>query len=71
MKKFRRMNQHASIAGVCSGLAYYFGMQTWIVKLIMVILVLGYGVGVIPYILVALFAPRYEQDPEDYEALCE
>lgn len=71
MKKFRRMNQHATLGGVCSGLAYSLGVQAWIIKAIMVLLVLGAGVGVIPYILVALFAPEYEQDPEDYEAVCE
>lgn len=71
MKKFRRMNQNASLAGVCSGLAYQLGIQTWIVKLAMVVLILGYGIGLIPYILVALMAPKYEQDPEDYHAICE
>lgn len=71
MKKFRRMNQHASIAGVCSGLAYQLDMQVWIVKLIMIVLVLGYGIGLIPYILVALLAPKYENDPEDYAVICE
>ncbi len=71
MKKFRRMNQNATLAGVCSGLAYQLGMQAWIVKAIMLVLVLGYGIGLIPYILVALLAPQYEQDPEDYKQICE
>lgn len=71
MKKFRRMNQHATLGGVCSGVAYHLGLQSWIVKAITVVLVLGAGIGVIPYILVALLAPQYEQDPDDYEAVCE
>lgn len=71
MKKFRRMNQHARLAGVCSGLAYYFGIEAWVVKLMMIILFFGYGVGLVPYILIGLLAPRYEQDPEDYEDICE
>lgn len=71
MKKFRRMKQHASIAGVCSGLAYHFEIQAWIVKALMVVCFFTFGVGVFAYILVALFAPQYEQDPEDYKAICE
>lgn len=70
MKKFQRMNQNANIAGVCSGLAYQLGIQAWIVKVVMLVLVLGYGIGLIPYILVALLAPKYENDPEDYQAIC-
>lgn len=71
MKKFRRMNQHATLGGVCSGLAYMLGMQAWIVKAIMVLLVLVAGIGVLPYLLVALLAPQYEVDPEDYKEICE
>lgn len=70
-RKYRRMNQHGKIAGVCSGLAYHFGVQTWVVRLIMLVLVLGYGVGLLPYFLVALLAPKYDQDPADYQEICE
>lgn len=70
MKKFRRMNQNATLGGVCSGFAYQLGIQEWIVKLIMLVLVLGYGIGLIPYLLIALLAPQYEIDPVDYAEVC-
>jgi phage shock protein PspC (stress-responsive transcriptional regulator) len=34
MKKLRRMNEHAMLGGVCSGIAYYLGIETWLVRLI-------------------------------------
>ena len=71
MKKYKIMCQHAKFGGVCSGLAYYLDIQTWIVRVIMVCLMFGAGIGLLPYLLVALFAPKYEIDPEDYESICE
>lgn len=71
MKKFRTMNQNATLGGVCSGLAYHLKMQTWIVQVITVLLILGCGVGLVAYVLVALLAPQYENDPDDYKAVCE
>jgi phage shock protein PspC (stress-responsive transcriptional regulator) len=69
MKKLRRMNEHAMLGGVCSGLAYYFGLETWLVRLLYVFLVGALGTGVIFYILLWAFVPRYETDPEDYVKL--
>lgn len=77
MNKFKRMNQHQVLGGICSGLAYSLGAPTWIFRLALFIMIIFYNVDIFGfsiffiYILIALFAPKYEQDPADYEAVCE
>lgn len=69
---FRRVNGHAEVFGVCGGFAYFIGVPTWIIRVLVVVLVLssvgGVGLG---YFLLGIFVPKWEQDPEDYEDVCE
>lgn len=68
--KYKRMKQHAFLGGICSGLAYTFNMQTWIVRLIVLICAWSMiGLGL--YLLVWWLAPQYQTDPSDYAASCE
>lgn len=46
------------IGGVCGGLAEYFGIDSLIIRIIFVILVVGYGTGILAYLLLWLLAPR-------------
>jgi phage shock protein PspC (stress-responsive transcriptional regulator) len=39
------------IGGVCSGLAHYFGVDPVIIRLVMVVLFLSFGIGLIAYII--------------------
>lgn len=77
MKKYKRMNQNDWMAGVLSGVAYYFGIQTWIVRLAFILIAVFGGMGnvgmslVLIYIAVALVTPEYENDPDDYKEICE
>lgn len=66
MRKFRRVNEDAKLFGVCGGLAYMLEMPSWLVRLLVACSVLFLGVGLLPYILVGLFAPQWETDPADY-----
>ena len=45
------------IAGVCGGLAEYFNVDPTIVRLAAILLVLGWGSGLLAYILCALVLP--------------
>ncbi|TVX11465.1 PspC domain-containing protein [Streptococcus pneumoniae] len=45
------------IAGVCAGVAHYFGMDPTIVRVIWGVLAFGYGAGVIAYIILWIIAP--------------
>ena len=45
------------IAGVCGGLAEYFNVDPTIVRLAAILLVLGWGSGLLAYIICALVLP--------------
>lgn len=47
----------AKIAGVCLGLSDYFGVDVTIIRFIWAVAILFYGVGLIPYIILALIMP--------------
>lgn len=67
-KKFALINQKAWLGGVCAGIAYYFEMPTWLVRLLF--FTIGGPLSTL-YIGLWIFVPRYEIDPEDYEKICE
>jgi phage shock protein PspC (stress-responsive transcriptional regulator) len=45
------------VSGVCLGISDYFGIDVTILRFIWVIAVLFYGVGLIPYIILAIIMP--------------
>ena len=57
-KRFTLSATDKKIAGVCGGLAEYFGIDSTIVRLILVLAVLFAGVGVLAYIIAALVMPE-------------
>ena len=57
-KKFYLSETDKKIGGVCGGLAEYFGIDSLIVRIIFVVLVVGYGVGLLAYLLLWLLAPK-------------
>ncbi len=74
MKNYKRMVQNKLIGGVLSGLAYTFGFKTWLVRMVFVLSALTAVTVpflVLVYILTMVFAPVYDQDPEDYKQICE
>lgn len=56
-KKLRK-SANKKVCGVCGGIAEYFNIEAWVVRLIWALLVLGYGVGVILYIVMAIVMPN-------------
>ena len=71
MRKFNLVNEHAKLCGVCGGLAYMLEMPAWVVRLALVLSIVCLGIGIIPYILVAIFAPKWQTDPLDYSEVCD
>ena len=57
-KRFYLSETDKKIGGVCGGLAEYFGIDSLLVRLAFVILILGYGTGLLAYILLWLLAPK-------------
>ena len=56
-KKLCRATADKKILGVCGGLAHYFGLDSTLVRLIVVVLALVYGSGLLLYLLAALIMP--------------
>ncbi len=57
-KKLYRSNTDKMIAGVCGGLAQYFGVDSTLIRLIFALLVfLGVGSGILLYIILAIVVP--------------
>lgn len=66
MKDFYLIPDYGWLGGVCSGIAYYFKIKVWIVRLLC--FCSGFG-GV--YLLVWFFAPNIKETPKDYSFVCE
>lgn len=54
MKRLYKSRTDRKIFGVCGGIAEYFGIDSTIVRLIAVILIFGFGTGVLAYLVAAL-----------------
>jgi phage shock protein C len=52
-----RSRQDKIIAGVCGGLGSYFGIDSIIPRLLFIVLILGNGVGVLIYLIMAVAVP--------------
>jgi phage shock protein PspC (stress-responsive transcriptional regulator) len=57
--KFYLSSTDKKIGGVCGGLAEYFNIDSLIIRIIFVILVLGFGTGILAYILLWILAPKH------------
>lgn len=66
LKRYRNLPDEGMIKGVCAGLAYRLGVATWIVRVIFLLLLFGYGAGLLAYVLTAWLAPDGET-PDDYD----
>jgi phage shock protein C len=57
-KKLRRSRSNRIIAGVCGGLAEFFGLSSFWFRLLFIILSLPGGLpGVVPYLILWLIVP--------------
>ena len=57
-KRFVLSQTDKTLGGVCGGLADYFGIDSLIVRLAFVALILGWGSGLLLYILLWILAPK-------------
>ncbi|EAC5861380.1 TPA_asm: PspC domain-containing protein [Listeria innocua] len=64
MKKLYKSSSQKMIAGVCGGLAEYFGIEVTIVRLIWVAATLFFGSGILLYILAAIIIPKATPESE-------
>jgi phage shock protein C len=55
---YRASSKNSVIGGVCAGVANYFDIDPVIIRILWVIFALGYGLGVLAYILAWIIIPR-------------
>lgn len=66
-RKLRRIDDGSEwFGGVCGGIAYWLGVPTWLVRLLLIISIFGYGVGILPYILLWILLPKWPETPKDF-----
>ena len=60
MAEERRLErQNGMVAGVCGGIAAYFGWNPWILRVIFLVLLLPGGLpGLVPYLLLWILMPK-------------
>ena len=58
MKRLYRSSQDQMLAGVCGGIAEYFGIDSTVVRVAWVIFSLMGGSGLIAYIIAAILMPK-------------
>ena len=61
-KKLERSRTESMIAGVCGGLADYFGVDPTVMRLIFVLMVLLGGHGLLVYLILWIIMPRRPVD---------
>ena len=64
-KKLYKSRTDKKLAGVCGGLAEYFDIDPTIVRIVTLVLCLGWGAGLIAYIAAALLIPEKPYDDKD------
>lgn len=57
MKKLRRVDD-GIIGGVCGGIGNYFDIDPTIIRLLWLISVIIFGIGILPYIICWIFIPK-------------
>ena len=57
-KKLYRSDENKMLAGVCGGIAEYFGVDATLIRLAWVVFSLLGGSGLLAYILAAIIIPR-------------
>ncbi|MFO7837112.1 MAG: PspC domain-containing protein [Candidatus Thorarchaeota archaeon] len=56
-KKLYRSRDDKVIGGVCGGIAEYTGIDATIIRVLWILLTLGYGAGLIIYIILMIVIP--------------
>lgn len=65
-RKLRCVTRDAWLGGVCAGVAYFFGIPTWIVRMVWFLVAFFYGTGIFVYLLLWIFLPVWKETPPDY-----
>ena len=56
--RIMRDSKYSIIGGVCSGLGKYFGIEPLLIRILWVVAIFGYGVGLLLYLILWLVLPE-------------
>lgn len=70
-KRLYKNKEDVVISGVCSGLAEYLNMDVSLVRILTVAIVLLTGIGIVPYIVLAIVLPDKKDVINQQEPLYE
>ena len=59
--RLHKITKERKVAGVCCGIAEYLNADPTIIRLVFALMVLGWGTGVLAYIVLALVLPEGEE----------
>ena len=59
-KKLYKSTSDKKLFGVCGGIAEYFDIDPIIIRIIFIVLLFGYGSGLLVYLLLAFLLPKAE-----------
>ena len=62
--RLHKSTKDKKVAGVCGGIAEYLNADPTIVRLVFALLCLGWGSGIVAYIVCALILPEGETEEE-------
>ena len=68
-KKLLRIRQGRMVAGVCTGLGKYFGVDVNLVRLGFGVLTIFYGLGILLYLIAWVILPGDDEDTSILESL--
>ena len=64
MKKLYRSRNNKMIAGVCGGIAEYFGWDSTLVRLAFALFAISGGGGILAYIVAAMIIPEADREAD-------
>ena len=67
-KRLLRIRQGRIVAGVCTGLARYFGVDVNLVRLAFGVLTVFYGLGLLAYVIAWAVLPEEDEDTSILES---
>lgn len=61
-KKLFRSKTDRKLAGVCGGIAEYFGVDPTVIRLVFILAVIGAGIGLLAYLICWLVIPEQNNE---------
>lgn len=55
---YRAPEKDSIVAGVCAGIANYFGIDPVLIRLLWVLFIFGFGTGILAYLIAWIIIPR-------------